>query len=77
MTLKEARKEYERLKREAPIIVTCTRCERSAVRKNMDPHHTHGRATPESMVRFIWLCRPCHNWVHNNPNEARKAGLLK
>lgn len=25
----------------------------------------------------IWVCRPCHDWIHDHPAEAYALGLLK
>lgn len=25
---------------------------------------------------LVWLCRPCHNWVHDNPRQATEAGFM-
>lgn len=45
----------------------------------VDIHHVHGR---DGLLLFdvrYWLavCRPCHNWIHAHPKQARELGLLK
>lgn len=45
----------------------------------VDVHEPHTRARggsisdPENMVA---VCRSCHDWIHGNPFEATKLGLL-
>jgi hypothetical protein len=43
-----------------------------------DVHHKLGR---EGLLLFDvrhWLpvCRPCHDWIHAHPEEAKRLGLL-
>lgn len=44
-----------------------------------DVHHKDGREGKllTDVENFIGLCRPCHDWVHQNPNLARERGVLK
>ena len=43
-----------------------------------DVHHMEGRGVNFLRVE-MWLpvCRKCHRWIHDNPSEARRLGLLK
>lgn len=43
-----------------------------------DVHHSHKRGKHLLDVG-LWIasCRSCHQWIHNNPGEARSRGLLK
>lgn len=42
------------------------------------PHHSRGRAGSLLCDTRFWiaLCPKCHAWVHNHPENARRAGLL-
>lgn len=46
--------------------------------RSTDIHHSRGRAGELlSDTRFFKaLCRPCHDWTHENPGSARALGLL-
>jgi hypothetical protein len=41
-------------------------------------HHTRGRIGRLLRMQEFWLavCDRCHAWIHDNPNLARKYGLL-
>ena len=45
----------------------------------IDVHHVYGRTGKNYLDDTTWLssCRPCHNWIHNNPGKARERGLLR
>lgn len=42
-----------------------------------DIHHKCGRTGDLlfDMDYFLAVCRPCHNWIEENPKEAKKRGL--
>jgi hypothetical protein len=73
--------EYKRVKaawinqRERENRMGCDGC---AMYRGSELHHRRGRIgrlltfTPE----FRWLCRDCHNAVHEHPAWARECGLL-
>jgi hypothetical protein len=46
-----------------------------------DVHHTHSGANRDAfyLIQSTWkaVCRNCHDWVHNHPEEARTMGWLK
>lgn len=68
--------EYMKLKKKfLGIVEMCQRCGKA---KAVDLHHTRGRAG--SLLTdwrfFMALCRHCHNWIQDNPAEARHAGLI-
>lgn len=68
--------DYKRLK----VLMSGMICEfpECISTRNTEAHHTRGRnGNLISDNRYIkWLCRKHHNWVHANPSEARKLGLL-
>ena len=43
-----------------------------------DVHHRAGRLGGNFLDESTWLpvCRPCHDWIHSHPKEARQLGLL-
>jgi hypothetical protein len=69
--LKEYAVARGRFMQESP---NCQRCGEKAT----ELHHSRGRigSLLTDLRWFIGLCHSCHDFVHNNPNEARKAGLL-
>lgn len=75
MKRKERQAEYERLKREAPVLVRCKACDQLGPKRHMDPHHPFGRAG-DNLLNFVWIHRHCHNLTHDNPATAKRAGLL-
>ena len=46
-----------------------------------DVHHTFNGANRDAFYlvqsTFLSVCRSCHNWIHNNPEQARILGYLK
>lgn len=54
------------------------RCDRCGAQGHRDVHHTRGRAGTLLLDSRHWraLCRECHDWVGENPAEARLLGLL-
>lgn len=53
----------------------CFSCHAYGTKDSFDRHHTHGRSK-ENILIYKYCCRDCHNWIHENPNQARKLGLL-
>jgi hypothetical protein len=49
------------------------------LRASRDPHHTCGRLDGNFLNRETWMavCRPCHDWIHAHPSQARAKGWLK
>lgn len=45
---------------------------------SQDVHHSQGRG-PYLCAKetFVAACRPCHDWIHSHPGQAREAGYLK
>jgi hypothetical protein len=41
-------------------------------------HHRRGRIGRLLRDQRFWtaVCAECHEWIHGNPNEARKIGLI-
>ena len=46
--------------------------------KSGEVHHTDGRVEEDLNDEIGWraACRPCHQWVHSHPQEARDLGYL-
>ena len=55
-----------------PICMAC------GSNRATDIHHMKRRGI-YFLDESTWMttCRPCHLWIHANPSEARKFGLLK
>ena len=71
----EWEKKYrEQASRDAPVQ-QCALCHKSAHKNEMDKHHMRGRHG-ENILRYCYLHRPCHDWVHSNVAEATKRGLM-
>lgn len=47
--------------------------------RSCDVHHKAGRTGTNYLDESTWaaVCRPCHEYLHAHPSEARKLGLLK
>jgi 5-methylcytosine-specific restriction endonuclease McrA len=43
-----------------------------------DIHHKNGRngKRVSDSEYFMSVCRPCHTWIHENPEDARAMGWL-
>lgn len=41
----------------------------------LDPHHRVTQSRGGNKTDIVYLCRDCHNWVGEHPEEARKKGL--
>lgn len=43
-------------------------------------HHRRSRSVKDKhqhcACNGVWLCSPCHQWVHAHPFEARQNGLI-
>ena len=41
-------------------------------------HHWAGRVSKLLLEERLWLavCPHCHEWIHNNPSQARRRGFL-
>jgi hypothetical protein len=45
---------------------------------SIDVHHTKKMGKYLNDVStFMAVCRNCHTWIHNNPNEAKIKGYLQ
>lgn len=55
---------------EAYLVGTCTRT-------STDVHHKAGRVGDNYLKISTWLavCRNCHTWIENNPEEAKELGF--
>jgi len=43
-----------------------------------DVHHTKGRGKYlNDTSTWLSVCRNCHNWIEENPNEAKQLGFSK
>lgn len=46
--------------------------------RSTEVHHAHGRGKNlNNEATWFAVDSMCHEWIHENPNEARKKGLLK
>lgn len=62
---------------------TCAKC---GCKENLTKHHPYGRSGQtedgqDCITVWFWLCTSfgnrCHDWVHENPNEAMEQGWLQ
>lgn len=68
-------KRYRDQKESDPLQQTCRVCGVYGRKTEMDAHHTHGRSG-ENILRYIYVHRECHDWIHGHPKQARERGLL-
>jgi hypothetical protein len=68
-------REYATLRKQ--FLHARPRCERCK-KKSTDIHHKRGRVGRLLCMSEHWasVCRSCHNWIGENPKEARELGLL-
>lgn len=70
--------EYSKL-REAFLVVKpfCEAKLSNCTGKATDVHHKSGRVGENYLKIATWLavCRPCHTWIEENPEEAKQLGL--
>lgn len=77
----QSKKQSERMKRYLKMLKDLRnfkdRCSFCRLRgDNMDPHHPYGRAR-QNLFLVIRLHRHCHDYIHQNPNEAYRLGWLQ
>jgi hypothetical protein len=70
------KQEYKRLKNEAAPVQECAGCGSKGAKSSMDPHHPHGRAG-DNLLRFCWIHRHCHTFIHDNPSKGKAMGLME
>lgn len=60
-----------------PVCIACLTRGLSAA-PSAQVHHRRGRIGRLLREQRFWtaVCAECHEWIHGNPNEARKIGLL-
>ena len=70
------REAYAEAFEEAELLQECAYCGSVGDKYHMDRHHHRGRRTMEQMLDFVWMHRECHDYIHKNPERAKKLGLL-
>lgn len=68
----------DKFRLENPWCHGCARVFKVPTRPTTEVHHLRGRRGPLLIdVRFlIPLCSTCHRWTHDNPDTARRVGLI-
>jgi hypothetical protein len=66
-------------KKRTAFLIVKPQCEAKLVDctiKSTDVHHKTGRVGDNYLKISSWLavCRNCHNWIENNPVEAKELG---
>lgn len=69
---KQRQKRYKELRytylKEHHICESCT-CKRAT-----EIHHKKGRIGDALYNHFLAVCHECHEWIENNPKEAKELG---
>lgn len=59
----------------------CERCLHATLAG--DPHHRRVRGMGGSKApdrhdpsNLVWVCRPCHDWIHAHPKESATTGFI-
>lgn len=55
----------------------CQRCDQA---RSVDVHEPKLRSRggdPYTKTQCVALCRPCHDWIHANPDLAADEGWMK
>ena len=76
VALSKAKRLYRARVRKVLASVKC--CCACFERQATEVHHARGRVASLLMDERYWLfvCNPCHSAIHQNPEQARKDGLL-
>ena len=55
------------------------RCSDACAGRGMDAHHVQLRSQggSDGPDNLLWLCRPCHEWIHRNPQVSYEKGWLR
>ena len=71
-----ANRVYLRLRKEQLAIYPI--CRVCAKRPSTDIHHMNKRSGERlnDVSMFLPVCRPCHQWIHDYPADARDKGFL-
>ena len=67
-------------KRDHPTCEACPKVfPEEEARNTKSVHHMRGRIQDRLLDDTHWLatCRRCHDWIHQNPKQARALGLLQ
>lgn len=78
---KRAKQEREYLKERTAFLLSSQQCQAKlpniCTRKATEVHHKKGRIGYLLTYVPFWLpvCRSCHEWIENNPNEAKELGF--
>lgn len=67
--------QYESMKEGDCNLQMCAYCSIIGSKHDMDRHHPAGRSHG-NLLNYVYLHRPCHRWVHDNPAKATELGLL-
>lgn len=74
-SVKQSKKdrEYSKVRNEWIVFHPyCARCSKEST----DVHHKKGRGIYLMAVEYwVAVCRECHTWIENNPNEAKSLGF--
>jgi 5-methylcytosine-specific restriction endonuclease McrA len=56
----------------------CARCGAHRDRVGLDAHHRQllSRGGRDELVNLVGVCRPCHDWCHQNPMAATGLGFI-
>lgn len=73
-----AAKEYTKLRKAYLTRLACEAKLPVCTGRMVEIHHSQGRGINLNNVNsWVGVCRPCHDWIHAHPSDARKLGLLK
>ena len=81
-SVKRAKQEREYLKVRKSFLLSSQSCQAHlpniCSRQVTDLHHMKGRIGDllTDPTFFLALCRPCHDWIHTHPKDARELDLL-
>ena len=61
--------------REMPHVGKCERCGNTTL---VERHHILPLSRGGNLLdQFKWICRPCHRWIHDNPQAAKEQGWMR
>lgn len=72
------RKRLSKYNRTAPVNdpAHCPMCKASLSEATLSRHHPFGRSG-DHLFTFLAMCQHCHDWIHENSNQAYDLGWLQ
>jgi hypothetical protein len=61
---------YRKKKADDELWQSCVVCGLRSIKGGLDCHHVAGRHSLEDVLDYVYVCRGCHNKIHEHPEWA-------